>query len=100
MSALKIAPQHPAYADPSSATSVVRKSLLHGRDEGGAGALFGLNDTAKGAQKIFELTMLPWPVRIAIQNKAHVLIAPNDTVTLSTIIDSDYLHYTQKLDVQ
>ena len=43
--------------------------------------------------------MLPWPVRIAIQNKAHVLIAPNDTVTLSTIIDSDYLHYTQKLDV-
>ncbi|KAI0738149.1 NAD(P)-binding protein [Daedaleopsis nitida] len=60
--ALQFAPQHPAYANPTSLTSIVRKSLSDdGPKEGDAASRYGWNDTRKGVQKIFELTLLPNP---------------------------------------
>ncbi|RDX45561.1 NAD(P)-binding protein [Lentinus brumalis] len=59
VSAIQYAPQHPAYANPASITSMIRKSLQ--AETGDFARMSQLSDTAKGAQKIYELTLLANP---------------------------------------
>lgn len=61
LSAMQIAPQHPAYADPSLPVVIARQSFETGPTAGDFVEKFGLADTAAGVQKIYELTELPDP---------------------------------------
>lgn len=60
-SALKLLPQHPAYADPSTVTSMVRKSFTEGLNEDDDLCRFGFSDPVKGVEKVWELTRLENP---------------------------------------
>ena len=58
MSALQFAPQHPAYANSDSAVNIWRKFQEGPPDPA---RLRQLSDTAKGVQRIFDLTRLSDP---------------------------------------
>ena len=53
-------PPHPAYADPTNATPLIRKYFGDGRDKEGLKAQCQ-NDSAKGVQRIYELSQLADP---------------------------------------
>lgn len=59
MSAIQFALQHPAYADPGSITNTIRKAFEAGPSD--VARMSRLSDTAKGVQKIYELTRLANP---------------------------------------
>ncbi|RDX50937.1 NAD-P-binding protein [Lentinus brumalis] len=61
LSAMQVAPQHPAYANPTLPVSKARQLFEAGPKAGDFVENFGLADTVEGVQKIYELTTVPNP---------------------------------------